>query len=265
MILIKRLEAWTFRYISKYWKIYLYSMEEKTKENSIHKLKTRTLMLSSILNKEKRTGHGFYVIHRLDYSTSGVLLVGLNKKAASEAAKLFEKRETQKFYIALVRGHIQDPGLDINIPIGEDGRPESANVKMCSAKHSYCVKPRPSRTRCLVLERGLHNGQPASKVLLAPLTGRRHQLRVHMYEIGNTIVGDYTYSNRRDLSPYRMFLHAIRLRVESKLETIDVNTEDPFTEQPPTNQWTSTSVLHRLPAAFDLMYSEDIDWTRISV
>ena len=75
----------------------------------------------------------------------------------------------------------------------------------CKAK-----KSRPAQSKLLVLERGIYESYPATKVLLRPLTGRRHQLRVHCHTIGHTIVGDYTYSRRHDITPPRMFLHALR-------------------------------------------------------
>jgi len=157
-----------------------------------------------------KLGHGFHVLHRLDFSTSGVLVIPLTKDAAAKGAKEFQERRTKKYYLALVRGHVSQPRLDINLPIGEDTREEWRNVKMCTPRQEWCKYPRSSRTRLLVLERGLYNNYPATKVLLAPITGRRHQLRVHCHELGHTIVGDFTYSNRRDLLPHRMFLHAHR-------------------------------------------------------
>lgn len=81
---------------------------------------------------------------------------------------------------------------------------------MCIDEIIFCEKPRKSCTVLVVLERGFTNGKPATKVLLCPGTGRRHQLRVHCSYIGHTIVGDYTYSERKDIEPYRTFLHSFR-------------------------------------------------------
>lgn len=92
----------------------------------------------------------------------------------------------------------------------------------------------------------LITGYPATKLLLKPITGRRHQLRVHLSESGHTIVGDFTYSNRRDLYPYRMFLHAIRLIFPSEYEHVDVRTKDPFTESDRKNKWTPIETLNEL-------------------
>lgn len=112
---------------------------------------------------------------------------------------------------------------------GTDSRPDCSH-KMCSVDKNYCRDARPAFTRLLVLQKGYYNGYPATRVMLKPQTGRRHQLRVHCSLLGHTIVGDYTYSNRTDVTPYRMFLHAFRLILPTSLETIDVSADDPFFE-----------------------------------
>ncbi len=60
------------------------------------------------------------------------------------------------------------------------------------------------------------------------ISGRSHQLRVHCLSKGHRIIGDYCYSNRTDVKPYRMMLHAYRLVIPMKRETIDVTAPDPF-------------------------------------
>lgn len=79
---------------------------------------------------------------------------------------------------------------------------------MCTGDQDCCINPRYAITRLTVLERGVFMSYPATKVLLLLITGRRHQIRVHCSNIGHTIVGDYTYSGRKDISPSRTFLHA---------------------------------------------------------
>lgn len=81
---------------------------------------------------------------------------------------------------------------------------------MCVADNTCCLNPRKAHTQLTVLERGIFMSYPATKVLLLLITGRRHQIRVHCSNIGHTIIGDYTYSNRKDISPSRTFLHAYR-------------------------------------------------------
>ena len=72
---------------------------------------------------------------------------------------------------------------------------------------------------------------------MKPITGRRHQLRVHLSHINHTIVGDYTYSDRKDIEPYRMYLHAYKLYIPSKLENLNAITDDPFSEDIIENKW----------------------------
>lgn len=91
-----------------------------------------------------------------------------------------------------------------------DSREVDGNRKMCTNDDEYCIDPRKSCTTLMVLEKGYHNGKAATKILLYPTTGRRHQLRVHCVHIGHVIVGDYTYSGKTDVEPYRTFLHALR-------------------------------------------------------
>lgn len=81
---------------------------------------------------------------------------------------------------------------------------------MCTLESASCTNPRNAQTRLVILERGIFMSYPATKVLLQLITGRRHQIRVHCSVIGHTIIGDYTYSNRKDMSPSRTFLHSYR-------------------------------------------------------
>lgn len=154
--------------------------------------------------------HDFYFVHRLDYATSGIICIALHKKACSAATVAFSERKTKKYYLALLRGHVACEIMDIYKPIGEDSEQKSGNHRMCTASDPHCISPRSAHTRMLVLQLGFYDQYPATKVLLRPVTGRRHQLRVHCADIGHTIVGDYTYSNRQDVLPHRMFLHAFR-------------------------------------------------------
>jgi 23S rRNA-/tRNA-specific pseudouridylate synthase len=152
--------------------------------------------------------HDFYFVHRLDYATSGIICIALHKKACSAATVVFSERKTNKCYLALLRGHVASEIMDK--PVGEDSEQKSGNHRMYTASDPHCVSPTSAHTRILVLQRGLYDQYPAMKVLLRPVAARWHKLRVHCADIGHTIVGDYTYSNRQDVLPYRMFLHAFR-------------------------------------------------------
>ncbi|KAK4295959.1 hypothetical protein Pmani_031507 [Petrolisthes manimaculis] len=196
--------------------------------------------------------HDFRFSHRLDYATSGLLCLSLNKRAAGKITKCFTKHHVDKYYIAIVRGHVSQNLIDVNLQIGDDIRPEWFGIRMVSEVSSFAKHCRRAHTRILLLQRGIYNDYPASKVLLKPCTGRRHQLRVHLSHLGHTLVGDYTYSNRCDVTPHRMFLHALRLAVPSPLDPFDVRTADPFSEDEPKNRWLPVENINTLDEqAFD--------------
>lgn len=176
------------------------------------------------------TTHGFRFVHRLDFPTSGALALSFTKRGAGWGSQVFQKRYVTKHYLALVRGHVetQHSPMVIDIGIGKDMAIEDIN-KMCTEDTKTCSSARHAMTKLVVMQHGTYCGSPASKVLLLPYTGRTHQLRVHCKHIGHLIVGDYTYSDRTDNTPYRMMLHAYRLVMPMKHEHIDVTAADPFT------------------------------------
>ncbi|XP_030746363.1 RNA pseudouridylate synthase domain-containing protein 1-like isoform X2 [Sitophilus oryzae] len=173
--------------------------------------------------------HEFYFPHRLDYSTSGILCIPKTREVCKIVSAAFSARTTKKYYVALVRGVLSSNFIDVNISVGDDLR-EPQIQKMCtSSEKSFCKNPRSARTIVMALEQGIYNNYPATKILCRPITGRRHQIRVHCTFLGHTIIGDYTYSNRKDNKTPRMYLHAIKLVLPNKLEDINVFTDDPFT------------------------------------
>ncbi|NWI51280.1 RUSD1 protein, partial [Calyptomena viridis] len=201
------------------------------------------------------TYYGFRFCHQLDFSTSGALCVALNKAAAGSAYKCFKERLVTKAYLALVRGHVSQSRMTICYGIGKNTT-EGMTHMMCidgtegeqpPSLHcpdppgcaegmtkplldliAGCENPKPCQSELIVLEHGSYSGDPVTKVLLQPLTGRTHQLRVHCSAIGHPIVGDFTYSHRKDSNPYRMMLHAYYLRIPTGKELIEVCAPDPF-------------------------------------
>jgi 23S rRNA-/tRNA-specific pseudouridylate synthase len=163
-----------------------------------------------------------------------------------------------RFYLAILRGHLSQDFVTIDEGIGKDTREQYDGVRMASDSMPYCSpKTRTAKTHLVVLEKGVCYGYPATKVLLRPITGRRHQLRIHCHVLGHTIVGDYTYSNRKDVFPYRMFLHAFRLKMENKLEPLDITTSDPFLPTDHRNHWIPTEMLLSVEDAFYELSSKD--------
>lgn len=116
---------------------------------------------------------------------------------------------------------------------------------MCIDGTEGCENPKPCQSELIVLEHGSYSGDPVTKVLLQPLTGRTHQLRVHCSAVGHPIVGDFTYSHKKDSSPYRMMLHAYYLRIPTGKELIEVCAPDPFVTTMDSN-WVPHRVTHQL-------------------
>ncbi|UGA55106.1 bifunctional tRNA pseudouridine(32) synthase/23S rRNA pseudouridine(746) synthase RluA [Vibrio sp. VB16] len=136
------------------------------------------------------------VVHRLDMATSGLMLFALSKDAERHIKKQFQYRLTHKVYYARVWGNLeQDKGL-IDLPLICDW-PNRPRQKVCY-EHG-----KPSQTHYQVVSREAHT----TLVRLLPITGRSHQLRVHMMAIGHPIIGDefyahpeaQAYSNRLEL------------------------------------------------------------------
>jgi len=138
------------------------------------------------------------MINRLDKDTSGLVLMSLNRKAHAMIAAQFEARTTLKCYIAEVWGKLdKDEGfIDLPLAIDPDNKPRH-RVDLENGK--------PAQTRWEILERG----ENTTRLQLSPLTGRTHQLRVHMRAIGHVILGDEFYAEGAALAAAdRLMLHA---------------------------------------------------------
>lgn len=138
------------------------------------------------------------MIHRLDKDTSGVVLMSLNRKAHALIARQFEERSTEKSYVAVVWGNVaEDEGL-IDLPLAID--PESKPRHRVDDEHG-----KPAQSRWQVMERH----EQTTRLRLFPLTGRTHQLRVHMKAIGHVMLGDEFYADGAALQAAdRLLLHA---------------------------------------------------------
>ncbi len=134
----------------------------------------------SNINGEIRPG----IVHRLDKDTTGVLVIAKNNYAHQKIANQIQNRETKKEYIALVSGLIKENEGVINMPIG---RHPTDRKKMAVVKTG-----KEAITKFKVLKR-YEEGYTLLKIDLK--TGRTHQIRVHMSQIGYPIVGDNVYSN----------------------------------------------------------------------
>ena len=144
------------------------------------------------------------IVHRLDKDTSGLLIIAKNDKAHIAMSEQIKDRKVKKTYIALVRGIIAENEATINMPIG---RSTKDRKKMAVTK-----KGKEAITHFRVLNR--YTTSKASYTLLEVKidTGRTHQIRVHMAEIGHPVVGDMVYSNgKNEFGVIGQCLHAKKL------------------------------------------------------
>ncbi|CAH2987727.1 unnamed protein product [Chilo suppressalis] len=194
MTVEKLYESDSFLVVNKPFDMYINSDDENEKN-------TVTCHIASPDSHLSTSSYPLHFVQRLDYSTSGVLCIAKTKGAAARAGRLFEKRETRKYYLAVVRGHVECEVADIEFDVG-----------------------------------------------------RRHQLRVHCSCIGHTILGDYTYSGRADHAPHRMFLHATRLVLPVPSEPLDIQTPEPFFQDPQfLAKWKSERQFYKYKTKKDLL------------
>lgn len=154
------------------------------------------------------------IVHRIDKDTSGLVIIAKNDKAHINLSNQIQKRKVKKTYIALVRGVIKENKATINMPIG---RSTKDRKKMAVSKNG-----KEAITNFKVLKR--FTGYTLLEVNIE--TGRTHQIRVHLAEIGFPIVGDIVYSNGKN--PFNVegqMLHAAKLELKHPTTQKDVTFE----------------------------------------
>ncbi len=142
------------------------------------------------------------IVHRLDKNTSGVILVAKNPRAHRHLQAQFKDRTIEKTYLALVHGHLSPERGIIDAPIGRHPRHRKRMAVVAPGKG------REARTEYEVIAFYDANTLAAAH----PLTGRTHQIRVHLASLGHPVVGDTVYGRRDAYRLGRFFLHAHRIR-----------------------------------------------------
>ncbi|MBP6113265.1 MAG: RluA family pseudouridine synthase [Acinetobacter sp.] len=153
------------------------------------------------------------ITHRLDMATSGILMFAKHRDAEVAVSKMFQARTVKKNYIALVQGKLPDTGR-IEVPLITDWENRPRQIV-----HFELGKP------ALTLYERLEYDEvkDVSRVLLTPITGRSHQLRVHLQYIGHPITGDKLYHPQPTRSPLgRMALHASYLAFTQPLSGVEL-------------------------------------------
>ena len=156
----------------------------------------------------------FRLCNQLDYSTSGILVLGKTKSGARNCNKLFSDRKTSKYYLAVGNGPLR--------PDHQMGKAFRIAERIAEIENDFRMK--------IDAERGLESETLAYPIktvvnntlfLVKILTGRRHQIRLHLRHAGYPIVGDATYSSR-DADTRRMMLHAWKLRLPFPRKNVTV-------------------------------------------
>jgi tRNA pseudouridine32 synthase / 23S rRNA pseudouridine746 synthase len=142
------------------------------------------------------------LVHRLDLDTSGVIVFALTPQAQAHLGRQFENRRVQKRYVAVVSGRPAEAKGRVDLPLIVDW-PNRPRQKVCHETG------RTAQTDWRVLRPEGAN----TRLRLSPLTGRSHQLRVHMLALGHPILGDPLYAEGAAADWPRLMLHAEELRL----------------------------------------------------
>jgi len=163
------------------------------------------------------------IVHRLDMSTSGLMLIALGKKSERALSILFQQRKVNKKYIAVVDGRIKEKSGEINLPIITDwpNRPRQ-KVDFKEGKNSQTQ----------YLKVSFDKLTDSSRIELTPITGRTHQLRIHLKSINHAILGDELYASTEIINKSeRLLLHASYLSLQhpyNKDNTIEISSQPAF-------------------------------------
>lgn len=184
--------------------------------------------LDSVHHRLVKIFPGCTLVHRLDFGTSGLMVIARNKAINAALCQQFSQRSVTKIYSALLCGHLnQDEGV-IDAPIAKDAA-LFPRMKIC------VISGKPARSRYQVVERferEMENGVllPVTRVQLTPETGRTHQLRIHCQQLGHPILGCDLYGGLlmtgSEQTP-RLMLHASEMHFVHPITEEPINAHNP--------------------------------------
>lgn len=182
------------------------------------------------------------IVHRIDRETSGLVLVSRTKEAEGRLKAMFRERSIEKVYLALVRGRLESR-ITIDVPLCDTDPASAIRLKGCVSPTGL-----PSVTRIVPL--AYDPDSDTTLIEAHPLTGRQHQIRLHLFHVKHPIIGDPLYGpdestaisylegklapNERQAATgaSRLMLHAARLRMVYDGESYDVTAPIPWARQP---------------------------------
>ncbi|NHO65244.1 RNA pseudouridine synthase [Aestuariicella hydrocarbonica] len=170
------------------------------------------------------------IVHRLDMATSGLVIIAQSLAALQRLSRLFEQRHIQKEYTAVVSGLVAQDRGSVTLPLICDW-PNRPKQKVCEEHGKSAHTDFEVLSRQAVPEDIKTPALSRTRVQLKPVTGRSHQLRVHMQAIKHPILGDEFYADDRARSASsRLLLHATRLRFDHPFtgETLEIVSQPDF-------------------------------------
>jgi len=161
------------------------------------------------------------VVHRLDQATSGLMLFARDAAMQGRLSRAFAERRVVKRYVAVVLGIVADDSGCITWPLAADW-PQRPRQRV------DLEGGRPARTEWQVLQRD--PVRQRTRLMLTPVTGRTHQLRVHLASLGHPIVGDTLYAAPLAAAEPRLLLHAHELQLTHPVDgsTLQLQSRPPF-------------------------------------